>query len=407
MTPAERRAVLVLGAGQCVNWGVLYYAFGALVLALERGLSASRAAVAGAFSLSLVVAAAVAPGVGRRLDRGHGPRLLIGASVMTTACLILWPFLPGLVGLYAAWMLLGLAAAGSLYEPAFAIVGRRFADPGDRLRGIAAVTLFGGLASTCFVPLTTALEQRVGWRGAAWGLAACVGLAALGVRRWALPLLAADVSVSAPQRHGSRRPEAEIREPGAGPRPPGSGIQAWLPGAPLVVAYGFTSLAATALVTSLVPALVERGYTASGAAWIAGLIGVMQLPGRTLIFSGRLSTHPALLLTGSLALQGVGIGVIAAFTSPAAVSLGVASFALGAGVNTLVRPQLVQVMYGIGEAGYINGILARTQNLARAGGPLVAAALYGAGGYGLVFGASALALAALAAHWWLVRARSL
>lgn len=395
MTSAERRAVLVLGAGQCVNWGVLYYAFGALVLSLERTLAASRAAVNGAFSLSLIVAAAVAPAVGRRLDAGQGPRLLQRASLLTVGCLAVWPLLPGLAGLYAVWIALGLAAAGGLYEPAFAVVGRRFAAPDDRLRAIAAVTLFGGLASTCFVPLTSALEQRVGWQGAAWGLAVAVGLAALAVRTWALPVL------------GEEAEGADVAHPESSTPLPAGRLDAWLPGAPLVVAYGFTSLTATALVTSLVPALVDRGLSATAAAWIAGLIGVMQLPGRTLIFSGRLSAHPAWLLTGSLALQGLGLAVIAASTGAAAVSLGVTAFALGAGVNTLVRPQLVLAMYGASRAGYINGVLARTQNLARAAGPLAAAALYMAGGYMLVFGASALALAALAAHWWLVRARSL
>jgi predicted MFS family arabinose efflux permease len=395
MTPAERRAVLVLGAGQCVNWGVLYYAFGALVLPLERAFATSRTVIAGAFSAALIVAAAIAPSVGRLLDRGQGGRLLQGGSLVTVACLALWPFLPGVVGLYVIWMLLGVAMAAGLYEPAFAIVGRRFADDDDRMRAVAAVTLFGGLASTCFVPFTTALEQRVGWAGASLGLALTAGVAAAGVGRWALPLLAERPLT--PTLSGSTETDAGVANE----------ARTWLPGAPLVVVYGFTSLTATALVTSLVPALVERGHTASGAAWIAGLIGVMQLPGRTLIFSGRLSAHPAWLLTTSLALQGIGLGVIAAAVSPAVVSLGVTAFALGAGVNTLLRPQLVLGMYGAQRAGYINGILARTQNLARAGGPVVAATLHTAGGYGLVFGASALALGGLAWHWWLARARSL
>jgi MFS family permease len=402
MTPAERRAVLVLGAGQCVNWGVLYYAFGALVLPLERALATSRTVVAAAFSLALIVAAAVAPAVGRGLDRGRGPTLLWYGSIGTVACLAIWPLVPGVAGLYLVWAGLGLAMAAALYEPAFSIVGRRFADDHDRMRAVAAVTLLGGLASTGFVPLTTALEARLGWAGASWGLAATVAIAAVCVRIWALPLLDEGRALAAADPGEVRGDHGH-----AGALDAASNRPTWLPGAPLVIVYGFTSLAATALVTSLVPALVERGYTAAGAAWIAGLIGVMQLPGRTLIFSGRLSAHPAWLLTSSLVLQGAGLGVIAVATSPVAVSLGVTSFALGAGVNTLLRPQLVLGMYGTHQAGYINGILARTQNLARAGGPVVAATLHTAGGYGLVFGASALALIALAWRWWLARVRSL
>jgi hypothetical protein len=355
--------------------------------------------VAGAFSLALIVAAAVAPAVGRVLDRGRGPTLLVRGSLGTVACLALWPLVPGVLGLYLVWTGLGLAMAAALYEPAFSIVGRRFAEDGDRMRAVAAVTLLGGLASTCFVPLTTALEARLGWTGASWGLAVTVAVATVGVRLWALPLLDEGRAMAQADAGDSR-----VRHTGA--LPIALARSTWLPGAPLVIVYGFTSLAATALVTSLVPALVERGYTAAGAAWIAGLIGVMQLPGRTLIFSGRLSAHPAWLLTGSLVLQGAGLGVIAGAASPLVVSLGVTSFALGAGVNTLLRPQLVLGMYGTHQAGYINGILARTQNLARAGGPVAAATLHTAGGYGLVFGASALALIALAWRWWLVRVRS-
>ena len=78
MTPIERPAVLVLGAGQCVNWGVLYYAFGALVLPLERALAVSRA-VAPARSRSRSSAAA--------LDMAGGYVLVFGASALALGAL--------------------------------------------------------------------------------------------------------------------------------------------------------------------------------------------------------------------------------------------------------------------------------------------------------------------------------
>ena len=48
------RANLALGIGQLVNWGVLYYAFGVLMVPLERDLGVGRSVVAGAFSLALL-----------------------------------------------------------------------------------------------------------------------------------------------------------------------------------------------------------------------------------------------------------------------------------------------------------------------------------------------------------------
>jgi hypothetical protein len=62
MTP---RAVIALGIGQLVNWGVLYYAFAMLVQPLERALGVPTWVVTGAFSLALLMSALLAPTVGR------------------------------------------------------------------------------------------------------------------------------------------------------------------------------------------------------------------------------------------------------------------------------------------------------------------------------------------------------
>jgi hypothetical protein len=55
------RAVIALGIGQCVNWGVLYYAFAVLLLPVEAELGAERWIVTGAFSLALLLSAIAAP----------------------------------------------------------------------------------------------------------------------------------------------------------------------------------------------------------------------------------------------------------------------------------------------------------------------------------------------------------
>ena len=62
MTP---RAIVALGIGQCVNWGVLYYAFAVLVAPLERELGVATWMVTVAFSSGLLMPAALAPRGGR------------------------------------------------------------------------------------------------------------------------------------------------------------------------------------------------------------------------------------------------------------------------------------------------------------------------------------------------------
>src|SRR5687768_11946652 len=158
-------AVIALGIGQCVNWGVLYYAFAVLLLPLEAELDAERWVVTGAYSLALLSSAMAAPAVGRWSDRDHGWRLIQAGGYAAAGLLALWALLPGLWVLYAAWAGLGVCMAATLYEPAFAVVGRTHQDPASRLRALGIVTLFGGLASTVFLPLTDALVRAAGWRG--------------------------------------------------------------------------------------------------------------------------------------------------------------------------------------------------------------------------------------------------
>jgi hypothetical protein len=50
----------------------------------------------------------------------------------------------------------------TLYEPAFAIVARRYGS--EARRGITSLTLWGGFASTVFVPLVHLLLNAVDWR---------------------------------------------------------------------------------------------------------------------------------------------------------------------------------------------------------------------------------------------------
>lgn len=144
------RAVVAVGIGQCVNWGVLYYAFAVLLLPVEAELGAERWVVAGGFSLALLLSAMAAPIVGRWSDRDHGARMIQAGGYAAAGLLVLWTLVPSLWILYVVWAGLGLCMAATLYEPAFAVIGRAHGDPAARLRALGIVTVFGGLAITVF-----------------------------------------------------------------------------------------------------------------------------------------------------------------------------------------------------------------------------------------------------------------
>jgi MFS family permease len=382
MTP---RAIVALGIGQCVNWGVLYYAFAILVLPLEQELAVATWVVTGAFSLALLMSAALAPAIGRWGDRDRGASMMQAGGFTAAALLAVWTLIPGVLMLYAVWAGLGLCMAATLYEPAFVIVGRSYDDPARRLRALAAVTLFGGLASTVFLPLTGWLVPAVGWRGAVLALAALLAGSTCVTRAFVFRDLPAPLP-----RHASA-PSA----PPAPDRDIGSFIF------PVIAAmFAMASFASAAFTANLVPALGERGIAPSTAAMLGGSIGVMQLPGRAVLMSGAFAASPSRLLAVSLALQAAGLGVVALSRSVPLAAGGIMVFALGAGLTTLVRPHLIQALVGNESGGYLNGRIARHQQLARAAGPLAIAWLAGPVGYATVFAviAGAFTVVALASQ---------
>ena len=165
-----------------MNWGVLYYAFAVLTEPLQRELGVPTWVVTGAFSLALLMSAMAAPTIGQWGDRDRGALVMQVGGLAAAALLMVWTLMPTVLTLYLVWAGLGLCMAATLYEPAFVLVGRAYRDPVARLRAIAAVTLFGGLASTVFLPFTAFAVAQSGWRNAVLVLAAVLVLSTLMTR---------------------------------------------------------------------------------------------------------------------------------------------------------------------------------------------------------------------------------
>jgi hypothetical protein len=83
-------------------------------------------------------------------------------------------------------------------------------------------------------------------------------------------------------------------------------------------------------------------------------------------------------------------------------AIGVALFGAGAGLHTLARPWAMRSIYGVADAGRVNGVMARYEGLARATGPVVAALLYDQTGTVGVFGGLSAALLIMVPIAWSV-----
>ena len=371
------RLVATLAVTETTSYGVLAYAFGVFLLPMEHDLGWSRSALAGAYSLAIVVSGVAAIPIGRWLDR-HGARGLMTAGSTAAALLVLaWAQVTGLGAYYAIWAGVGLVMAAVLYEPAFAVIATWFHDAAERTRALLALTVIAGFASVIYVPLAGWLVQAHGWRHA---------LVVLGI-------LLIPLTVVPNATLPSRRPD-HLQGPAAPERHVGVARQRALRDRALwwLAAALFAATLATSTVTvHLVAYLREQHYSAGFAAAWTGLIGAMSVGGRILVTVLGRRWPLAQTSAAIFAVQALAVGVLLLIHGPAGVIAFVVLFGLGVGLISLARAALVADFYGVAAYASINGVLALLLTTARAAAPVAAATLRTAtGNYQLVMAAVAL-----------------
>jgi len=348
-----------------------------MLVPLETELGATRAQVAGAYSLGLLMMALVAPAIGRRIDRDLGVPVMRVGLALALAGLVLLACVDSLTLLYLAWGVLGVAMGALLYEPAFGLVNRAIGDDAVRLRALSAVTVIGGLASTVFLPTLAVLVETLGWRQAALAGAVAVLLAGWRLERGVFAGLApVVVELPVPPRES------------AAPRRPRGFVA-------LSAIFVTGTVSGMALTVLLVPALIERGTPPTWAASALAALGLSQLPGRLWLLRVQRELPAGVLTTLPLVSQALGLMLVAYAPNAVASACGVVVFGAGAGLQTLLRPWLVRRLFGARDSGALNGHVARSQGVARAFAPLLAAGAATLFGTAAVFVALALLLAAM------------
>ncbi|MGL4975835.1 MAG: MFS transporter, partial [Bosea sp. (in: a-proteobacteria)] len=185
MNRATWQALIVLSFTMIVAWGSLYYGMTMLGTRIRAETGWSQALVYGGFSLGMIVAGLAATPVGRVIDHRGGRGVMALGSVVGGLGYLLMAYSYHPATYLAAWVLIGLGMAGSLYDPAFATL-TRYAGQNAR-KAISTLTLAGGLASTVFWPLGLWLLQHFDWRGVALIYAAMNAVLCAGLHRFALP----------------------------------------------------------------------------------------------------------------------------------------------------------------------------------------------------------------------------
>jgi len=315
-------------------------------------------------------------------------------TVATVVMLVLWSRVDSVPMFFCVFVIGGLAMATTLYEPVFAVTAAWFDR--HRPRAVLVLTVFGGLASVVFVPLTAALVTWLGWRDALLMLAGIAALIGLPVHGLLVRRRPADLGLHPDGAPQPPRPDPRLAV-GRTADVLRSGSFRWLTLC-LVMSTG----AKFAVSVVLVAYLTDHGYSLTVAALAAGSIGVFQVGGRLLVTAvrGRLPQHrvTALIFVG----QGTAMVVLLFANGTGPVSTGllmvfVALFGLGFGLEALLRGALVPEYYGPENYPRINGVLGTFVVGARAVGPLLAGiAVSALGGYAWVFVVGALLCSASA-----------
>ncbi|GAA1604737.1 MULTISPECIES: MFS transporter [Kribbella] len=357
-----RRLVAALAVTQTVGYGVLYYAFSALLGPMSRDLGISTATAAGALTTAVLVTGLMSVPVGRWLDARGGHALMTTGASVGAAAVVAWSQVQTVAQLYVVFAVIGAASATVLYEPAFAVVIAVTA-PASRTRALLGITLVAGFASSIFIPLAGQLLEATTWRRTLLILAA--GYAAL-----AIPLHAVALRRTGP-RHRTPVPKrtraSALRDTGF-----------WL----LAAGFVLHSAALATIAVHLVLYLISLGHPPAVAATLAGLLGLLSVTGR-IVTSLSLCWLPMATIAGIvLVVQGAAISLLP-FTGKhlAGAIACLVLFGLGFGVASIATPAILLDRYGSHGYATTAGTLATPVIIAKACAPLVGAVLAGVAGY--------------------------
>ncbi|KQZ79013.1 MFS transporter [Mesorhizobium sp. Root157] len=383
--------ISALGAAQICSWGTIFYGFPLIAEAMRADLGWSKSELYGAATIGVLLAGLAAYPVGAAIDRGHGRLIMTGASVAAGLLLAAWSQVESIAAFYLVLAGLGCMQAATLYEPAFAVVARRVGALKAR-RGITALTLWGGFASTVFIPIIQFVIEMRGWRDALLVMAAVNILVCGG-----LYFRAIDPARDAP-RHvaqpGEPVPAAGRAAVAAAMRKPAY----W----GLMVAWASYALAFSSLTYHFFPLFLERGLDTRGAVTVLAVIGPAQVAGRIAI--GALAAEAPVRKLGSFIVVVFPLAILGfAFAPPQTLLLAAIAAFYGAanGMITIVRGVAVPEMVSREAYGAVNGSLVAPMNMVTALAPFGAALLWQAsGGYGAVLAVIFAGSLTLCAGFW-------
>jgi MFS family permease len=379
----RRGIVATLGFTQTLAWASTYYLPAILAVPIARYTGLSPSWIYAGLSLGLAVSAFLGPELGRMIDRRGGRRVLCGSNIAFAASLVMLGGSTGPSSLLLAWLVLGVAMAAGLYEPAFAALTRLYGH--DSRSAITGITLIAGFASTVGWPLSTFLEHRFGWRGTCFTWAALHIAIGLPLNAWSLSQPVAD---------------SPTTQPAAGAQSEERGIRA--DRAMRLLAFTFTAagIVSIGMATNLPRLFAAIGASSAAAITAASLMGPAQVVARILEYSARRRIDP--LISGKIAtaLHPVGAILIGVGGAPL-IALFAVVHGAGNGMLTIVRGTLPLALFGPSGYGARIGRISAPARIGQALAPFVIGLLIDKMGSATLIISAGLSLLAFSSLFWL------
>ena len=348
-----------LGITQIIGWGTTYYALGALSPDIAAATGWSKTLIFGAFSAALLVSGLISARAGRLLDRRSGRAVMMAGSALAALGLLVIGIAPHPLAYAAGWLILGFAMRLATYDAAFASLAQ-IAGAGAR-RAISYLTLFGGLASTVFWPLSHVLSSAVGWGNTMLVFAALHLLVCLPIH-WAVL--------------GGARGEQEgpLAEPDAAP--PLTGPERRGAMALFAAAIALNGLVFSAISAHVVPLFEGLGFAGAEAVAMAALIGPAQVASRIgeILLGRRLAATTLGLIAFGLLPLALAVFGLGGFSAGAAMLFALL-YGASNGLVTIAKGAVPLVLFGRKGYGELLGILAAPNLALNAVAPLLFALL--------------------------------
>ena len=361
--------------------GVSFWSFGLYVEPLEDEFGWSRAAVAGGFSVSLLVSGLSGPLVGRWADRSGPRRVIFFGAVLTAASYVLLWATGSLWQWYVFLSVNGLFRQFMLFIPFQALISRWF----ERRRGLAVGILGVGFSLGGFVvvPVMRVVIDEMGWDGSFLFSAVAIALYFILISAFVLRNAPADVGeytdgVQAPASAGAGALELPGLTLGEAVRTPFF----WV----IAIALMFFFYGMFGMLVHLVPFYESVGVSRVTAAVLVSAAAGLGMISRLVqgVYADRINRMEIGAMGLILALAAA-MTVLLVDSGPAGIGVFIALWVIGSGGGPLLEPLLLPKAFGLAHFGAILGTVGVVETAGLIASPTIAGAMYDAtGSYDLV-----------------------